>query len=152
MTRQSFENGLMQSVQLTAVADTDDSILKWVCDGLNETTNWIGEHATLGIYLNQRLIAGIIYHDIRFGQDCWMTIYSIDKKWCSRRILRLIFGFAFEGLNCRRVNALVDTERSIRLLSGIGFKQEGKLRQFRENGKDCFVYGLLQTECLWRKK
>ncbi len=156
-TSETSENSSIQatqSTQLTAIADTDDSILKWVCDGLNETTNWVGEHTTLGIYLDHQLIAGIIFHDIRFGQDCWLTIYSTDKRWCSRRILQLIFGFAFDGLNCRRLNALVDTdnEKSIRLLSGIGFKKEGKLRQFRENGKDCFVYGLLETECLWRKK
>ncbi len=139
---------------LTVRADTDLSIVKWVCDGLHESTNWVGEHVALGIYNENQLIAGIVYNDIRPNQDCWLTAYTCDKRWCSRRILQIIFGFAFDRLQCRRVNALVDTdnEKSIRLLSGLGFRQEGLLRQFRENGKDCFIYGLLKTECKWRKK
>lgn len=134
---------------VTFKVDTDSSLTKWVCEGLKETDEWVRANVTLGIYDKNCLIAGVIYHDIRASQDCWITIYSTNKRWCSRRSLRLIFGFAFNQLKCRRINALVDTDNrsSIRLLKGVGFRKEGLLRQFRENEKDCYIFGLLKSDC-----
>lgn len=143
-----------KSERVSFKVDDDKSILKWVCDGLGDDPREYGKNITLGIYLGERLIAGVIFNDIRQNVDVWLTIYSIDKKWCNRRVLRLIFNFIFDKINARRASAFVskDNEPSKRLLYKLGFKREGLLRQYRDNGKDCYVFGMLKKECRWRSK
>ena len=134
--------------------DRDGSVAKWVCDGLGEDTDWVGHNVTMGVELGGKLIAGIIFNDLRPNIDVWLTIYSTDKRWCNRRVLRGVFGLAFDKMGCRRVNLFVskDNEASIKLVEGLGFVREGLLRQYRENGSDCYVYGMLKNECKWRNK
>ena len=133
--------------------DTDGSVMRWVCAGLGYDTDWVGGNVTMGISLNGKLIAGIIFNDLRPNVDVWLTIYSTDKRWCNRRVLRTVFNLAFEKMGCRRVSLFVskDNEASIKLVEGLGFVREGLLRQYRENGSDCYVYGMLKQECKWRK-
>ena len=133
--------------------DTDGSVMKWVCDGLEYDTDWVGGNITMGISLGGKLIAGIIFNNLRPNVDVWLTIYSTDKRWCNRRVLGAIFSLAFDEMGCRRVSLFVskDNEASIKLVEGLGFVREGLLRQYRDNGSDCFVYGMLKNECKWRK-
>ena len=134
------------------IADLDGSIAKWVCDGLEYDTDWIGANVTMGIVLDGKLIAGIIFNNIRPNIDVWLTIYATDKRWCNRRVLRCVFNLAFNQMGCRRVSLCVskDNEVSKRLVEGLGFVYEGLLRQYRDNGDDCYLYGMLKNECKWR--
>lgn len=136
------------------VADLDGSIAKWVCDGLKEDTDWIGSNVTMGVVLGGELIAGIIFNDVRHGRDVWLTIYSTDKRWCNRRVLRAIFDLVFKIMDCKRASLFVskDNEPSIKLVEGLGFVREGLLRQYRDDGNDCYVYGMLKSDCIWRSK
>ena len=133
-------------------ADRDGSVAKWVCDGLNEDTDWVGQNITMGIELDGELIAGIIFNNIRPNLDVWLTIYSTNRRWCNRRVLRAIFGLAFDEMGSRRVSLCVskDNEAIKKLVEGLGFVREGLLRQYRDNGNDCIVYGMLKNECKWR--
>ena len=141
----------MKSEAVSCRADLDGSITKWVCDGLGEDTDWVGECETLGIYLGLDLIAGIVFNNTRPNIDTWLTIYSNNKRWCTRRVLKIIFGYVFKQLKCKRCSLLVskDNEASIKLVEGLGFIREGLLRQYRENGADCYIYGMLKSECKW---
>lgn len=132
--------------------DLDGSVIAWVCKGLGDNVASYGDNVTLGIYLKNRLIAGVIFNDIRPNRDVWMSIYTKDKKWCNRRVLRLIFDFVFSKINAERASAFVskDNEPSKRMLEKLGFVREGLLRHYRDNGKDCYVYGMLKSECKWR--
>ena len=134
------------------IADLDGSIAKWVCDGLEYDTDWVGANVTMGIVLDGKLIAGIIFNNIRPNIDVWLTIYATDKRWCNRRVLRCVFNLAFNQMGCRRVSLCVskDNEVSKRLVEGLGFVYEGLLRQYRDNGDDCYLYGMLKNECKWR--
>ena len=136
------------------IADLDGSIAKWVCDGLEYDTDWIGANVTMGIVLDGKLIAGIIFNNIRPNIDVWLTIYTINKRWCNRRVLRCIFNLAFNKMGCRRVSLCVskDNEISKKLVESLGFVYEGLLRQYRDNGDDCYLYGMLKNECKWRSK
>lgn len=134
------------------IPDCNGMIANWVCAGLGENTDWIGANVTIGIVRAGKLIAGVIYNDCRPGVDVWMTIYSASKYWCSRRILKHIFAVAFDVMDCRRVSAFVsvDNQASKSMLERLGFKREGLLRQYRDNGEDCFLFGMLKSECKWR--
>ena len=132
--------------------DRDGSVAKWVCDGLGENTDWVGHNVTMGVELDGELIAGIIFNNIRPNLDVWLTIYSTNRRWCNRRVLRAIFGLAFDEMGSRRVSLCVskDNEAIKKLVEGLGFVREGLLRQYRDNGNDCIVYGMLKNECKWR--
>lgn len=144
----------LKPAQVYCSPDLDGSVIAWVCKGLGDSPFEYGRNVTLGIYLKNKLIAGVIFNDIRPNRDVWLTIYSENKKWCNKRILRLIFDFIFDKIGAERASAFVskDNEPSINLVEKLGFVREGLLRHYRDNGKDCVVYGMLKSECKWRSK
>lgn len=131
--------------------DKDGSIQKWICDGLGENTDWIGDSYTFGICYDGRMVGGIIMNDYRKDLDVWLTIYSVSPRWCSKSVLKYIFKTCFETLNCKRVNVFIskDNSKSLSLCERLGFVKEGLLRQYRENGQDCYILGMLKMECRW---
>lgn len=133
-------------------AEIGGKVLEWACKGLDEDPLSYGTNITLGIYLGDRLIGAVIFNDIRPNRDVWLSIYTEDKRWCNRRILRLIFDFVFDKIGAERASLFVskDNEPSINLVEKLGFTREGLLRHYRNNGKDCYVYGMLKSECKWR--
>lgn len=133
--------------------DISEDITHWICRGLNTGESWIGKHITYGFALGNKMLGGLIFNDLRFNHDVWWTIYAEDKRWCNRNVLRKMFAAAFIDMRCRRINVLVETDnlKSINLVKRLGFKQEGLLRQYTENGHDCYLFGMLKQECPWLK-
>ena len=131
--------------------DRSGKIAAWVCRSLQMSVDEIVPVLTLGFYDGGRLIGGLVYHNYRPGCDIWWTIYTADRRWCNRRILRLIFALAFAALGCRRINLLVSRGniRCLNFVEKLGFKREGLLRAYRPDGGDCFILGMLKSE--WRK-
>lgn len=131
--------------------DHSGKIAAWVCRGLNMSVDEISPVLSLGFYDGSRLIGGLIYHNYRSGCDIWWTIYTIDRRWCNRRVLSLIFNLAFRALNCRRINLLVSrgNEVCLKFVKKLGFKVEGLLRAYRPDGEDCYILGMLKSE--WRE-
>ena len=142
----------MKSARVLCKPDLDGSVIAWVCKGVGDNPLDYGANVTLGIYLNNSLIAGVIFNDIRPNRDVWLSIYTKDKRWCNRRVLRLIFDFVFGKIKAERASAFVskDNEPSKKMLEKLGFVREGLLRHYRDNGKDCYVFGMLKSECKWR--
>ena len=132
--------------------DSNGSVVRWVCNNLGENTRWVGQNISLGILLENKLIAGIIINDIRPYVDAWLTIYAQNKRWCTRRVLRTVFDVVFNLLKCRRASVMVDADntQSRKLVLRLGFVQEGVLRAYQNNGHDGLVYSMLTNECRWR--
>ncbi|MBS4772948.1 MAG: GNAT family N-acetyltransferase [Proteobacteria bacterium] len=130
------------------IADRGDVVTRFVCEGLGYDTGWLDEHFTIGFMLGNRLVGGLIYHNIRPGRDVWWTLYTTDKRWCSKRILKFMFGLAFEYFGCRRISMSADADNAacLKLALKLGFKAEGLLRSYRDNGKDCIIMGILNNE------
>ena len=141
----------MESNEYKILSDVDGLIADWVCKGLNFDKNWLGNNITFGFCLGNKFIGGLIFHDIRPKQDVWWTVYSINKRWCNRRMLKKMFETAFQWLSCRRINILVDVDNkdSLNFVEKLGFKREGLLRSYRDDGKDCYLLGMLKDECKW---
>lgn len=135
--------------------DTSGQVLKWVCDGLGDTPEDYGANLTIGVWLDDKLVAGIILNDHRPHIDVWMTIYSVNKRWCTKAVIKYVFNIVFDLMDCRRASVFVskDNHKSLKLALGVGFKVEGLLRQYRDNGDDCYVLGILKQEyeLLWGK-
>lgn len=131
------------------VSDTDGHITNWVCRGLGCDTGWLdARYCTVGFMLDGKLLGGLIYHDIRPGRDLYWTIYTTDKRWCSRRTLKAVFGLAFDLWRVKRISLLVSTDNRacLNLVKKLGFRQEGLLRRYRDDGTDCFLMGMLKEE------
>lgn len=133
--------------------DKNDIITDWVCKGLKYDKAWLDEHLTFGFALKGKMIGGLIFHNYRPRHEIWWTVYSVDKRWCNRRMLKIMFGIAFKAMGCRRISLLVDKSNaaSLNFVKKLGFQQEGILRSFRENGEDCYILGMLKDECKWLK-
>ena len=120
--------------------------------GLGYGKDWPqGNYITYGFFYNRKLAGALVFHDLRRHTDVWWTIYSIDKHWCTRKVLRLMFTIAFGKMDCRRISVLVSksNRQSLDMVRRLGFKDEGLLRQCREDGEDCYILGMLRSECPW---
>ena len=88
-------------------------------------------------------------HNATFGiaigdKDYW-------SKGCGTEAARLIVNYGFEVLNLHRINsgAIAFNERSLRMHRSVGFKEEGRQREYIfKNGKlqDHVVFGMLREE------
>lgn len=104
---------------------------------------------SLGIALNQKLVGVVVLSDLKPNFEVWLSIYTLDKRWCTRRVLRQIFGFVFHFFNCKRASLLVsaNNKHSLNFVQRLGFQKEGCLRCYGRLGEDVFLFSLLRSEC-----
>ena len=132
----------------------DNKLVDWICSGLNTDNKWLeGEYHTIGFKLGNKLLGGLIYHNIRPQRDLWITLYTIDKRWCNRRVLKIVFSLAFNLWQVERISISVSANNSscIKLVEKLGFKREGVSRKYMDDGSDCIFYGMLKSENEWSK-
>lgn len=130
------------------IADKGEIITRFVCKGLGFDTDWLGEHLTIGFMRGGRLIGGLIYHDCRPGRDVWWTLYTTDKHWCTKKALRFIFALAFDFYHCRRISMLtgVNNAKCLKLAYKLGFRAEGILREYNDDGQDAVIMALYKQQ------
>lgn len=126
-------------------------VVKFVADGLGDKVEEYQPCLSLGIFY-KGLIGGVLIHDIRPEIDCYLTIYTTNPRWCTKSVCRYVFNIIFDLIKCRRCSVLVSKAnfKSLKLVKGLGFKVEGLLRQYRDDGDDCYCLGMLKSECKWR--
>ena len=113
--------------------DISDDITHWVCRGLKCDEDWLGEHLTFGFAINNRMIGGLIFHTLRHNLDVWWTIYTEDKRWCNRHVLRRMFAAAFDDFGCRRINILVEQNNLKSLRQNLNLKESVYgLKEYRQ--------------------
>ena len=103
----------------------------------------------IGVIKNQKLIAGVVYHNLRDGQ-IEASIAITDKNWANRKILYALFAYPFVQCNCHRILVTVkdSNKQSIKLAEKLGFKKEGTLREMFPPD-DAILLGMLRSECKW---
>lgn len=80
-----------------------------------------------------------------------MSIFSLDKKWCSRHNLNIFFKYPFIDLQVKRATAFCSATEGdiIMFLEKLGFKKEGLHREGWHTGGDAISWGMLKSECKW---
>lgn len=95
------------------------------------------------------------FHHISMTNHCVETGYNLNRAYWGQGIMaeamRRVLAYGFESLALNRIEAVTDpaNERSIVLLSKLGFVYEGCLRQrffVVDHFEDEHYYGLLKTE------
>ncbi|MDD4520331.1 MAG: GNAT family protein [Alphaproteobacteria bacterium] len=131
------------------IEDNKGLIARFVSEGLKEPScDWIGSNYTVGIVRGRKLLGGVIFNDYRPKKEVWLTLYTTSPLWATKKDLRDIFKIAFEGLKVKRLSLLISAEnpKSLSLAKRLGFKKEGVLRQFLEDGQDALVFSMLEEE------
>ena len=139
------------------VYGADQAVADWVSFGLGSKQPLFTEKFTaIGVVEDSKLLAGIVYHNYIKTIDSKplfieMSIYSVDKRWCSRHNLRNIFLYPFIQLNLERTQAIcaANDEGVIMFLERLGFKKEGLHRKAHLTGGDALSFGMLKDECKW---
>lgn len=143
----------MKPAAVYCKADSTNKVLEFVADGLGDKVADYIPSLPIGIYQGGELIGGVLINDIRPQRDCWLTIYTTTPYWAKRQVMRYVFGVVFDLIGAQRCSVLVSVSntKSYKMCQQLGFKQEGILRQYRDNGEDCYIMGMLKSECKWRK-
>lgn len=98
---------------------------------------------SLAVVEEGKIQAILVWTDYRPLHDVWWTIISFDKRWCTRRNLRVFFRMAFDDLKLKCVRAMtkVHNQQANSLLTRLGFENEGCLKAFyKTNTKNGPVY------------
>ncbi len=82
-----------------------------------------------------------------------ISVATSSSKMCSKRILKIVFGYPFVQLGLNRVTATINeaNEKSLSLVKRLGFQLEGELKQYYDNGNTAMIYGLTKDNCRWLK-
>ena len=142
----------MNPARVYCKADNTNKVVEFVAQGLGDKVTDYIPCLPIGIYRDDELIGGVLINDIRPQRDCWLTIYTTTPEWAKRQVMRYVFGTVFDLIQAQRCSVLVSlsNQNSFKMCRQLGFKQEGILRQYRDNGEDCYVMGMLKSECKWR--
>ena len=108
------ENGLQDrggSEPIRIIHGHDAAVAEWVGERLG--CPGFGDCIALGIARGTELIGGVVYNNARTDGDgavytLEMSIATVDKSWCNRRILRALFAMPFLVLQCKRITVTVD--------------------------------------------
>ncbi len=87
-----------------------------------------------------------------YGHHLTMHVVSErGKLWLTRRVLALVFGYAFHYKGVARVNAVVPAHNvPIQILClKMGFRVEGTMRCGADDGTDGILFSMLRDECRW---
>ena len=122
--------------------DDNGSVYEWVKKNLKDQDPFHND-LTIGIYFDTKLIAGVVF-SIYSKFNVYLTIYTEDKSWCSRRVINFIYEYSFNVLCSKKITCIADkSNRKIRkLLTKLGFRLEGVVRYGRLNGRPAFLFGL----------
>lgn len=138
-------------MSVRVLCDDTGAVLNWVAHGLNDDVRDYIPSLALGVWQDDTLIGGILINDITPQRNCWLTIYTESPRWATRKILKYVFTVVYVTIGAKRCSVFVSksNNKSHDFCQRLGFKDEGLLREYRENGDDCYVMGMLKQECKW---
>ena len=112
-----------------------------------EECRWIGS------VTDDMQIMGVVVYSRWTKHNCEMSVASVTPRFMTRAFLKVVFGYPFNELGMARVTAVVeaDNHKALDMNRGLGFKDEGILRNWYGEGRDGVVMGMLKDECKWLK-
>lgn len=126
-------------------------VSEWAKEQIGGGIGWKNFQA-FGFELDKEIVGAVIFSEYT-GNDIHASVASTNPCWWHRRYLRMLYEYAFEQCGCARISALVNENnaKSLKLVRGLGFQEEGRLRRYF-NPQDGIVFGQLRSECKWLKR
>ena len=112
-----------------------------------EECRWIGS------VTEDMHIMGVVVYSRWTAHNCEMSVASVTPKFMTRAFLKKVFRYPFIELGLCRVTAVVEENniKALKMNHGLGFKDEGILRNWYGEGRNGVVMGMLKDECKWLK-
>ena len=97
-------------------------------------------------------LAVVVYNALD-ESNLGISIATDSPKWCSKAVLKVIFGFPFIQLGVNRITATIreTNEKSTELVKRLGFILEGQLQKYYATGETAMIYGMTKDNCRWLK-
>ena len=131
----------------------DAAVADWVAAQIPHISSGsaFGPLAAIGVARDAELVAGAVFHnylpDHNVGE---LSFAATTPRWATKGVIRAILHVPFCQYRWRRLTAVTahDNAAAQRLLSGLGFKREGTVREMfsstpRRHG---VVFGMLPKE------
>lgn len=118
---------------------------------------WLEERAGIKLHpetqyiahqIGDRIRTAVGFSNYRPDSDIELTVATEGKGLKSAmELIRAVFLYVFDQSNCRRCTVRISerNQKSIKLATRIGFKQEGRLRQGFDDA-DALIFGLLRDD------
>ena len=124
----------------------DQRVSEYVKQRIPYAQHGFDKCVTIGVEQDGVLIGGMVFFD---WFSAWGNMYMAaagDGNWCTRKLLRRWYAYAFIQMECKRVTVLIcdGNHPAINLVMRIGFKLEGIMR----GEPSCLVFGILKNEAL----
>lgn len=134
---------------MPCVFGMDSFVMEWVRDRAPHASKGWDKYSAIGISDGHKLIGGVVYHDFH-GHCISASIATESPAWATRANLRVLFGYPFIQLGCRRLGALTgeSNQKAQDMLSRLGFTVEG-LHRFGFKDEHSISFGMLRDECKW---
>ena len=125
----------------------DERVAQWVKERIPYVINGFGPCVTIGVAREDKLIAGIVYHEWKPAYRSMQVSIAGDGHWCSKRVMRAFYAYPFLQMDAVRITAMVaaNNKRSGDFVLRLGFQFEGNIR-LGCGEKDCLIFGQLKSE------
>jgi hypothetical protein len=90
------------------------------------------------------VVGAVILNDYTPGQNIELTMHACGN--CSIKDIRDIARYCFDRVRRITARTSVRNTRAMRMLTMLGFKREGILREWFMDSGDAIVFGLLKSE------
>jgi RimJ/RimL family protein N-acetyltransferase len=96
-------------------------------------------------------IMGVIVYSMWTTHNCEMSVASVTPKFLTRAFIKNAFYFPLVLWGLSRVTAVVeeDNHKALKMNHGLGFTDEGILRNWYGAGRNGIAMGMLKEECKW---
>ena len=107
-----------------------------------------GDAQCISVCSPTEILAVACYNNYYPNRDIEISFASDHPRWATKNSIRELLGYPFKQLNVQRVSARApkSNKRTRKLMKGIGFVEEGKLRHAGRNNESLFIYGLLRED------
>lgn len=128
------------------IFDQNGEIALWVARNLGMQLDPHTSSA-IGFMRNGELIAGALYTNW-MDPNIELSFAATSPRWATKENIFTILSYPFLQLGCRRISAIckIKNKRVRKLLEGVGFVHEGRLRHWCQDGSHGLVYGLTKED------
>lgn len=101
----------------------DDRVAAWVAARIPGCARGFGECRAMGVASRDRMAAGVVFHNWQPEAGVVeMSCAADDPRWMTRRVMRVAFGYVFDGLQCQMAVARIheDNDGARKLWRGLG--------------------------------
>lgn len=135
---------------LTLVSGQSRRVSAWVASKITGSADFHDSCTALGAERDGELVGGMVVSGWVPGVRCTLHMAGEGDVWITRGILREVFWYVFEQLQCKVVIGWVSSgnEKSMRLTQHLGFKEVGRIAGGCSDG-DLVYFAMYKTECRW---